>query len=236
MKHVICFSGGHSSSIVAIEVARKFGAENVILLNHDIIASRECEDVKRFKQEVADYLNLPITYANHKKWDEMTPVQVCVDAGAWKVGSGSILCTNRLKTAPFDEWLKANDPEGENVYYYGFDKDEMHRVQRRSGIMGQRGYKTDYPIALRRDRTIESVKEIGIEPPMQYQQFKHGNCFGCLKAGFQHWTSFIANTLKSGKKRKMVKMKLVMQSTKTRMVQCISKKKKNYLNQCDLLA
>ena len=36
LKHIVCFSGGHSSAIVAIEVARKFGKENVILLNHNI--------------------------------------------------------------------------------------------------------------------------------------------------------------------------------------------------------
>ena len=35
-KHIICFSGGHSSAIVAIEVVRRFGKENTVLLNHDI--------------------------------------------------------------------------------------------------------------------------------------------------------------------------------------------------------
>lgn len=36
MKHIICYSGGHSSALVAIEVARKYGAGDVVLLNHDI--------------------------------------------------------------------------------------------------------------------------------------------------------------------------------------------------------
>lgn len=36
MKHIVCFSKGHSSALVAIEVVRRFGKENVILLNHDI--------------------------------------------------------------------------------------------------------------------------------------------------------------------------------------------------------
>lgn len=35
MKHIVCFSGGHSSAIAAVEVVRKFGAEDTILLNHD---------------------------------------------------------------------------------------------------------------------------------------------------------------------------------------------------------
>ena len=55
MKYVVCYSGGHSSAIAAIETARRYGAENVILLNHDINPKVEDADIKRFKKEVADY-------------------------------------------------------------------------------------------------------------------------------------------------------------------------------------
>ncbi|END6099782.1 hypothetical protein ABMR34_000530 [Yersinia enterocolitica] len=186
-KHVVLYSGGHSSAIVSIEVARKFGAENVILLNHNINPSIEDADIKRFKHEVARYLGIEITYANHSNWETETPISVCLDAKAWKVGAGSVLCTNRLKTAPFDSWLKDNDPDGKNIYYYGFDANEIHRIQRRSGIMGGQGFRTDYPLALWKERTISKTSEIGIAEPMGYQMFKHANCIGCLKAGWQHW-------------------------------------------------
>lgn len=36
MKYVVCYSGGHSSALAAVETVRQHGAENVILLNHDI--------------------------------------------------------------------------------------------------------------------------------------------------------------------------------------------------------
>ena len=39
--------------LVAIEVLRKYGKENIILLNHDIHESVEDADIKRFKVEVA---------------------------------------------------------------------------------------------------------------------------------------------------------------------------------------
>ena len=52
MKHIVCYSGGHSSALVAIEVVRKFGKENVVLLNHDINQSVENEDIKRFKKAI----------------------------------------------------------------------------------------------------------------------------------------------------------------------------------------
>ena len=176
-KHIICYSGGHSSALVAIEVVRKYGKENVTLLNHDIHPSVESSDIKRFKDEVAAYLGLPITYANHPEWDKKDQFDIVVDAKAFKVGNGTALCTNRLKTAPFEKWLKESVPDKNCICYYGFDANELVRVQRRSQIMGSMGYKTDYPLALWNERTITSTKEIGIEPPNTYGVFKHANCF-----------------------------------------------------------
>lgn len=113
MKHVCCYSGGHTSALVGIEVVRRFGAENVVFLNHDINASVEDADIKRFKQEVADYCGVPITYASHKN-PELDQFDVCVQAKAFKVNDGSELCTSRLKTEPFRKWLIDNVPV--NVY------------------------------------------------------------------------------------------------------------------------
>lgn len=45
MKYIVCFSGGHSSALAAIEVTRKSGKENVVLLNHDISPNVEDADV-----------------------------------------------------------------------------------------------------------------------------------------------------------------------------------------------
>lgn len=193
IKHVVCYSGGHSSALVAVEVSRKYGPENTILLNHDINKSVENEDIKRFKNEVAEYLGIPITYANHPEWDVKDQFDVVKDARAFKVGNGTALCTNRLKTAPFERWLSQKFPvkngevNKECIIYYGFDKSELVRVQRRSSILGNMGYKSDYPLALWENRTIQNTAEIGINPPLSYGQFKHANCVGCLKAGRQHW-------------------------------------------------
>ena len=190
MKHIVCYSGGHSSALVAIEVVRKFGRDTVVLLNHDISSNVEDQDVKRFKQEVADYLGLPITYANIDRLESKDiPDQfdVVVKAAAFKVGSGTELCTSRLKTEPFADWLRGNATAKDCVIYYGFDANETARIQRRSSILGQQGYKTDYPLALWTTRTIRSTEEINIKPPLQYSTFRHANCVGCLKAGKQHW-------------------------------------------------
>ena len=70
MKYIVCYSGGHSSALVAVEAVRRYGKDNVILLNHDISSKVEHEDIKRFKQEVADYLGLSITYANADNFED----------------------------------------------------------------------------------------------------------------------------------------------------------------------
>jgi len=186
-KHIICYSGGHSSALVAIEVVRKFGKENVILLNHDIHANSEGADIKRFKNAVADYLGIPITYANHLQWDTKDQFDVVIDAKAFKVRNGTALCTNRLKTQPFEKYLKEFHGDKNCVIYYGFDANEKARIQRRVGHLSGLGYRTDYPLALWSERTIQSTREVGIEPPNTYEDFKHANCTGCLKAGQQHW-------------------------------------------------
>ena len=185
-KHIICYSGGHSSALVAIEVVKKFGKDNVILLNHDISANVENEDIKRFKQEVADYLGLPITFANNPNWSIKDQFDITMDQGGFKFGNSTAICTYQLKTEPFEKYLKDNFSDKDCIIYYGFDKNEMHRIQRRSSILGEKGYKTDYPLALW-ERTIQSTKELGIEPPNTYSVWKHANCTGCLKAGKQHW-------------------------------------------------
>ncbi|AMQ00924.1 hypothetical protein AY601_4073 [Pedobacter cryoconitis] len=198
-KHLICFSGGHASAIVSIYCVEMFGKDNVILLNHDINPKYEAEDIKRFKKEVADYLGLPITYANinYVSDPNLIPSQfeVCIKANAiTDFRTSQALCTNRLKTAPFLQYLEYNFPTYDTLFetqkdcilYYGFDDTEKDRIQRRSSIMGGVGYKTAFPIAFENLR-ITDTNQIGIAPPITYRTFIHANCIGCLKAGLLHW-------------------------------------------------
>src|SRR5690554_1113467 len=170
MKHIVCYSGGEASGLVAYEVVARHGIENVILLNHDINPWVEYWDIKRFKTELSDYLNIPITHANMKDWETKDQFDVCVDAKAFKVGVHP-LCTNRIKTAPFHKWLQDEyppDPEtGRNddvIIYYGFEAKEKERIKRRTMILGKKGYQTEYPLANWK-QTIQTTSEIGIEPP-----------------------------------------------------------------------
>jgi hypothetical protein len=193
MKHIVCYSGGHSSAIVAIEVARRYGPANTILLNHDINSNVEIADIKRFKQQVAAYLGIEITYANMPGYEELDQFDVCIAESAFKAYDKTAICTNRLKTRPFEKFLASNFPANQFrpsidcIIYYGFDRSEMSRIQRRSSHLALLGYRTDFPLALWKERTIEYTWEVGVDAPNVYENFKHANCVGCLKAGKQHW-------------------------------------------------
>jgi hypothetical protein len=187
MKQIVCFSGGHSSALAAIETVRKHGKENVILLNHDISSKIEHEDIKRFKVDVANYIGLPITFANAPDYENLTPLSASIQASTFNAGNqGAQICTNRLKTAPFAKYLETEFPNKDCNIIYGFDKAETERIQRRSQIMFAQGYDTVYPLA-KWKCTLGRTEDIGIKRPITYRIFKHANCFGCLKAGKRHW-------------------------------------------------
>jgi len=185
-KAIICFSGGHSSALVAIEAVRKYGKNNVILLNHDISSHVEHKDIKRFKREVANYLELPITYANAESFEEMTPLKVALMYKGFQFQPGNALCTKYLKTDPFYKYLEQIPKLTDFHILYGFDAEEINRIQRRTDIVRAMGYTAEFPLA-DWDRTLENTEDIGIKRPATYRVYKHANCIGCLKAGRQHW-------------------------------------------------
>lgn len=59
MKHIVGFSGGLASAVVAKIVADTYGLEKVLLLFHD--TKTEPIDNDRFRSEVSTYIGIPIT-------------------------------------------------------------------------------------------------------------------------------------------------------------------------------
>lgn len=194
MKYIVCFSGGHGSALTAVETVRRHGRENTILLNHDISNKVEDADVKRFKMEVADYLGVPIEYANRENFEEDTPLSLCRQKKMIRFGIGSSICTYYLKTEPFYQWLKDNYPVKKGqvsrdiTLVYGFDASEPKRIERRRKYLLNQGYLSEYPMAEGCDEnTLRDIRQLGIALPESYEYAKHANCKGCLKAGKQHW-------------------------------------------------
>ncbi len=184
MNAIVCFSGGHSSALAAVEAVRRYGKNNTILLNHDISAHVEHKDIKRFKIEIADYCGIQITYANGPA---MTPLEVCRWKKGFSAGNHRTFCTYYLKTKPFYDYLATRFPPSPDVHIiYGFDADEEERIYRRKVAIRAMGYTPEFPLA-EWDRTMQATEDVGISRPIAYKVWKHANCIGCLKAGRQHW-------------------------------------------------
>ena len=162
MKHIICYSGGHSSAICAIEVCRRYGKENVILLNHNINSNVEDEDIKRFKKEIADYLGLEITFANYNEIldEEKMPNQfeISIKKKGFKGKNNTEFCTYELKTKPFYKYLQNKFSDKKCVVYYGFDDDEFKRVERRKTILNDIQIMSDFPLALWTSKNFNKFK------------------------------------------------------------------------------
>lgn len=206
MKHIVCLSGGHSSGHVALEVVNKYGVENVVLLNHDINSERELPDIKRFKREISDFVGIPITYANIDGINDPLSIpdqfDVIMELGALTSPNHNALCTAKLKTEPFYEYLRKHQKRGECIIYYGFDKTETERIERRTMDLGGRGYFTDFPLAQWENLKYKNTESVGIERANVYAQFKHANCIGCLKAGQLHWYVVFCTDKKAWNKAK----------------------------------
>ncbi len=181
IKHIICYSGGHSSAIVAVETVRRYGNKNVVLLNHNINPRYENADIKRFKREVANYLGLKITYANIRgiNDEKLIPSQfeVYEEAGSFvNPHNRQILCTHRLKTQPFYEYLEKLEKEFICVYY-GFDGEELDRVDRRKTILNDEGIASDFPIALwgngRFEKLLKYLQKSGTKNPEKIAQIEN---------------------------------------------------------------
>lgn len=183
---IVCFSGGLSSALAAVETVRRYGKENTILLNHNISSHVEHEDIKRFKREVSEYCGLPITYANADDYEDMSPLRVALMKKGFSVGTGQSFCTYYLKTEPFYRYLEQYPRSPDIHIIYGFDADEPDRIKRRTDAIQAMGYTPEFPLA-DWERTIENIEDIGILRPVTYRIYKHANCIGCLKAGRQHW-------------------------------------------------
>ena len=190
MIHVVCYSGGVSSALVGAMVIQRYGRENTIWINHQVMS--EPEDVERFEKEFATAHDMEITYVNGDtgKYPKLTPKDVFLAEGAISVkhgGGENTLCTNRLKTQPFYDWLEFFHPE-ELTVYYGFDMEETSRIKTRSGLLGAKGIRTDFPLAFwTNPLTPNYLKAIKIEKPKQYEVMKHANCVPCAKGKLQHF-------------------------------------------------
>jgi hypothetical protein len=180
MFHVVGFSGGAASSVVAEMVAAHY-PKNTILLFHD--TKTEPADNDRFRKEVANYIGLPITNDS----DGRDIWQVFKDCGY--LGNGrNTMCSRILKQERSLRFMQAHP---DSILYIGFTVEEWRRGQRTFTRYQKKGIQVRFPLiehkigkAACQDK-IENCWQIKL--PKMYEWAQHANCSPCIKGKKAYW-------------------------------------------------
>jgi len=180
VNHIVGFSGGIASAVMAKIVADKF-PDTTILLYHS--TNTEPADNDRFRSEVASYIGLPITEDS----DGRDIWQVFDDERF--LGSGrNTPCSRILKQERSLRYLKANQPA---VIYIGFTLDEYRRAQRVFARYAKYDLEAKFPLIDQKITKEECMYRVincwGITPPAIYSWAEHANCIPCVKGKKAYW-------------------------------------------------
>ncbi|MFA4834938.1 MAG: phosphoadenosine phosphosulfate reductase family protein [Dehalococcoidia bacterium] len=184
MLHIVMFSGGAASSVVAKMVADEHGDDTILLHTP---TGAEHPDADRFRRQVAQFVGRPITVekANKTLWEMVESYKHLPD-------NGFPYCTRDLKLIPKDRLLGRLDKVGEDyITYLGYGYDEWRRVQKVFSREETRGRKVKFPLFNAR-LTGDDCKNIIREEwkiclPEPYQYLSHNNCIPCYKGGKGHF-------------------------------------------------
>jgi 3'-phosphoadenosine 5'-phosphosulfate sulfotransferase (PAPS reductase)/FAD synthetase len=181
LKHIVQFSGGAASAVVAKMIADEFGKENTVLLFHDTKA--EHEDAYRFRRQVSQFIGVPITEMSDGRslW-ELIDDHNCLPSFHIP------FCTDELKLKPAEIYLQQFN-SSEYILYNGFGLDEWQRVQKSIARNESKGRIVKSPLF---EKRINNAKDIirtkwKICLPEPYKYLKHNNCIPCFKAGIGHF-------------------------------------------------
>lgn len=181
MKHICLFSGGAGSAYMSYLVAKEHHADT-ILLHHSTFAEHPTADI--FRQKVADYIGLPITYAN----DGRSLWQV-IDDNSCLPSQFIPFCTRILKHEPAEKFYKSLDEDF--ILYIGYGADEWRRIQKQTARIEHSGKTVRYPLAENNISNTEIKRIIKDEwkicLPDPYKYLKHNNCLPCFKGGEAHF-------------------------------------------------
>nr|WP_154984611.1 phosphoadenosine phosphosulfate reductase family protein [Paenibacillus xylanexedens] len=189
--HVAMYSGGASSVYVAYHMLKTYGRENSLLFFANTLW--EHEDSYRFMHEVADYLDMEITY----RVDGRTPEQVIYDYEF--IGNSRLVkCADELKVRQIIIFLEElrDEHDLEPILYFGTGSQEQQMVENLKEFFADflfEPVETRFPLisTIREEIDIKQIieKEWGIKLPIMYKLgFSHTNCGGrCVRGGFQYY-------------------------------------------------
>jgi len=181
MKHIVLYSGGANSAYTAYLLNQKY--HNDIILLHTPTYS-EHPDADRFRQQFADYLNLPITIqADGRDIWQLINDEHCLPSDRIP------FCSRILKGEQSDKFYKSMT--GDFIVYLGYDGTEWRRAQRTMARLLHDGIKSEYPL-IKAEISNQAIKdfirdELRICLPETYLYLEHNNCVPCFKGSKKHF-------------------------------------------------
>ena len=188
MKHIVSLSSGIGSYFTLKRVLEKQNKEDVIAVFCDTL--QEDGDLYRFLNDIENKYDLKIIRLSIGK----TPFELAFEDN-FLYNSRIANCSKKLKSKPFNEWLKNNFKNDECILYLGIDWTEKHRCE--AITRNYKPYKVMFPLCdkpfLEKYEMLEELKKEGIEIPRLYKLgFSHNNCKGCcFKAGIGHFKNLL---------------------------------------------
>lgn len=188
MKHIVSLSGGIGSYFTLKRVLEKQNKEDVIPVFCDTLA--EDGDLYRFLSDIEKKFEIKIV----RLCAGETPTTLCFK-DKFLFNSRVATCSKKLKSKPFNDYLKCNYTSEETIIYMGIDFTEKHRCT--AIVKNYAPYKVKFPMCespyLYKNEMLEELARDGIEVPRMYKLgFAHNNCGGrCYKAGIGHYKNLL---------------------------------------------
>lgn len=180
MNHVVGFSGGAASAVVA-KIVRDAYPESTVLLFCD--TRTEPGDNDRFREDVARFLGLPITRLADGRdiWELFRDERF--------LGNQRLTpCSEHLKVQVGERWMREHMP---CTYYVGYTPDEWRRAQRLTARKAAQGVPVKFPLieqGISKEECLRRVEKCwGLRLPEMYAWAEHANCVPCVKGGLAYW-------------------------------------------------
>ncbi len=178
--HIVGFSGGAASAVMAKIVAERY-PRSTILLYHS--TKTEPADNDRFRSEVSAYIKIPITEDS----DGRNIWEIFVDEKY--LGNGrNTPCSRILKQERSLKFIQSNLPAH---LYIGFTMEEYRRAQRTYARYAVHGIEVKFPLLenkITKEECFYRIKNCwNIKLPQTYAWAEHANCIPCVKGKKAYW-------------------------------------------------
>lgn len=177
MKEVCWFSGGVSSFIAAY--LRKDTIDKLFYID----IPDQHEDTIRFLRDCEDALQKEIVILQ----SDLGSVNDVIEKYKFINSPYGAKCTQILKKKVRQDWELQQ--EGEMVYVWGYDANEIKRAQRLKETMPE--YQHVFPLidaGFSKEEVHGLLNRLGIKRPAMYEMgYRNNNCIGCVKGGMGYW-------------------------------------------------